>query len=156
VPRAVPVHDWGYRTRRREPTGRHLAGTLMSKGTRREKEACELYEQAGHTTYRPATVQYGENDVFGLFDLIAVHPARKPRYVQVKSNRASGINAWMDDATDLMPPKHAVVEFAVCHDREGWRVAQPAKGGYEWVYDGRSSQASMGDPFIDMLERGEV
>jgi hypothetical protein len=123
----------------------------MSKGTRREKEACEIYEQAGYTTYRPATVQYGENDVFGLFDLIAVDPVRPPRFVQVKSNRASGINDWMDDAVALMPPEHAVVEFLVCHDRQGWRLAQPTESGYEWVYDGRDSEASMGDPLTEVL-----
>jgi len=123
----------------------------MGKGTRREQEACEIYEQAGFTTYRPATVQYGENDVFGLFDLIAAHPDRRPHYVQVKSNVASGIIDWMVEAAGLVPEEHAEIRFLVCHDREGWRMAKPAREGYQWVYDGRDSGASMGDPLIEVL-----
>jgi hypothetical protein len=123
----------------------------MGKGTRREQQACEIYEEAGYETYRPATVQFGENDVFGLFDLIAVHPNRKPHYTQVKSNRASGIIEWMQEARDLLPREHAEIRFLVCHDRQGWRMARPTPEGYEWLYDGRDSGASMGDPLAEVL-----
>ena len=123
----------------------------MSKGTRREQQACEIYEEAGYTTYRPATVQFGENDVFGLFDLIAVDKGRKPRFVQVKSNRAAGINQWCRDVQALMPSEWAVSEFVVCHDREGWRLLQPVGEGYQTVYDGRDSDGDMGEGLAEWL-----
>lgn len=123
----------------------------MSKGTRREREACELYERAGYTTYRPATVQYGENDVFGLFDLVAVDKGRKPRFVQVKSNAARGIKEWVAEVQALMPPEWTVSEFLVCHDREGWRLIQPVGESWSVVWDGREYDDTMGDGLVEFL-----
>jgi hypothetical protein len=123
----------------------------MGKGTRREQEACEIYEDAGYRTYRPATVQYGENDVFGLFDLIAMRPDSVPRYVQVKSNSARGINQWCRDVRRLVPPEHAHAEFLVCHDREGWRLLRPTSDGYTTVYDEREKDVRMGAGVTEWL-----
>ena len=123
----------------------------MSKGTRREQQACEIYENAGYTTYRPATVQFGENDVFGLFDVIAVDPSRKPRYVQVKSNGARGIRQWTKDVCALMPLEHAVCEFAVPYDREGWRLLEVDRDGPTAVYDERDRDVKMGEGLTNYL-----
>jgi Holliday junction resolvase len=127
----------------------------MGKGTRRERQACEIYEQAGYETYRPATVQFGENDVFGLFDLIAVDPGRKPRYVQVKSNGATGIKKWTAEVFERMPMSYMEAEYAVPYDGEGWRVVKPvAVDPHEHVtlFDGRESDANMGEGLAEWLQ----
>lgn len=129
----------------------------MSKGTRREQQACEIYEKAGYTTYRPATVQFGENDVYGLFDLIAMHPSRKPVYVQVKSNGARGITQWVKDAQALMPFEHATVHFAVPYDREGWRLIEVDSDGRETVYDERDDwDGKLGEGLANYLSPGLI
>ena len=129
----------------------------MSKGTRREQQACEIYENAGYTTYRPATVQFGENDVFGLFDVIAMSPNRKPRYVQVKSNGARGITQWTEDVCSLVPFEHAVCEFAVPYDREGWRLIQVSQDGREDVYDEREQwDGKIGEGLTNYLAPGLI
>ena len=128
-----------------------------AKGTRREQEACEYMQRAGYATYRPATVQFGENDIFGLFDVLAVAPDLPLRAVQVKSNRAVGRRSWFDH-TQLWRAHGFVTELWVCHDHEGWRVIRcdtdPADGGvrHRVVYDGRDSNASMGDTLVQWIK----
>jgi Holliday junction resolvase len=123
----------------------------MGKGTRRERQAVELLQSAGYATYRPATVAFGENDVFGLFDVLAVAPHLPPRAVQVKSNRANGIRSWMDH-TALFRSVGFETEFWVCHDTKGWRVLRPDETGHTAAFDGRESGASMGDPLVQWLK----
>ena len=123
----------------------------MSKGSRREREAVELMKQAGYATYRPATVTYGENDVWGLFDVLAIAPDLPLRAVQVKSNRAVGRRSWFDH-TQLWRAHGFVTELWVCHDHEGWRVIRNAQRGTQTVYDGRDSNASMGDTLVQWMK----
>lgn len=123
----------------------------MSKGTRREREAVELLQRAGYATYRPATVQYGENDVWGLFDALAIAPDKPLRAVQVKSNRATGIRAWSRH-TALWRSHGFRTEYWVPVDREGWRVIEATESGSETVYDGRESTASMGETLVQWLK----
>jgi hypothetical protein len=122
----------------------------MGKGSRREREAVELLKQAGYATYRPATVQFGENDPFGLFDVLAFAPDLPPRFVQVKSNAARGRQSWFSHAR-LWRAHGIKTEMWVCHDHEGWRVIQAAETGTQTVYDGRESNGSMGDTLVQWL-----
>jgi hypothetical protein len=123
---------------------------MTGKGTRRERQAVDLMKQAGYATYRPATVTYGENDPFGLFDVLAFAPHLPARFVQVKSNAARGRRSWFRHAR-LFAAHGILTEMWVCHDREGWRVIQAADSGTETVYDGRESNGSMGDTLVQWL-----
>jgi hypothetical protein len=126
----------------------------MGKGSRRERQAVDLLKQAGYATYRPATVRYGENDPFGLFDILAFAPHLPPRFVQVKSNNATGRRSWFGHAT--MFARHGITtEMWVCHDADGWRVIQPADGGSHTVYDGRERDDAMGAPLVKWLQDPE-
>jgi len=92
----------------------------MTKGSRREREAVDLYQQAGFATYRPATVRYGENDMFGLFDLLAVSPShRRVHGVQVKSNKTRNLTRWKR-LTSLWRRLGWFCGLLVCHDSRGW------------------------------------
>lgn len=112
----------------------------MSKGSQRERQAASLYQRAGYATYRPATVRFGENDIFGLFDLLAVSPSdSRVRAVQVKSNGARGIRSWMRH-TALWRRLGWVTEYAVPVDGEGWKLMQSHEDTYRTVYDERKDE----------------
>jgi len=122
----------------------------MSKGSRREREAVQLLQRAGYATYRPATVRFGENDVWGLFDVLAIAPDLPLRAIQVKSNRAAGIRDWARQTT-LWRRHGFLTEYWVPEDHKGWRVIQAHESGSVTVYDGRESNASMGDTLVQWL-----
>lgn len=126
----------------------------MGKGARNEREAVDVYEAADRWVYRPETTQFGENDLWGLFDLAAFRPvspstaAAAIELVQVKSNRPRGITEWFDDAHPFTRVSGVKVHYAVRHDGQGghdptpaaWRLAVPSRdvaNGYEWIVDER-------------------
>lgn len=129
----------------------------MSKGKRRERECADIFEEAGFRTYRPQESKWGETDIFGLFDILAVPgpgDLGQVRLIQVKSNGARGIESWAHDA--LAYASHTVrVQFAVCYDREGWRLIDPydTGTGVDWrtVYDEREDSHAMGGGLTDYL-----
>lgn len=123
----------------------------MSKGTKRERECCNLYKKAGYAVYRPATVRFGENDMFGLFDVLALSPNDPDVHaIQVKSNRAVGINAWSRH-TSLFRSLGFRTLYAVPVDREGWRLLECTSDGHETLVDERDSDCNMGDDVIGYL-----
>ena len=105
----------------------------MSKGRRREKQAADIYERAGFDTYRPPRARGGPTDVFGLFDLLAIGP-RGLDMVQVKSNRAAGIEAFCEDTLPFQTTRGLCPLMMVCYDGQGghdptppcWRVVIPS------------------------------
>ena len=123
----------------------------MSKGTRRERELVELYQQAGFATYRPATVRFGENDMFGLFDVLAVSPSHdRVHAIQVKSNRATGINGW-GEHTALFRSHGWRTLYAVPVDNKGWRLIECLNGDRETLVDERDKTIGMGTGIVDYL-----
>lgn len=139
------------------------------KGKRRESEASKIYEQAGYETYRPQESKWGETDMFGLFDMIAVpgtddnnkrvlRENAPVRFVQVKSNRASGIEAWCTEVAERFRGP-CVADFVVCHDREGWRLLSPTLKrnedgtvAHETLIDERELDCEMGSVLVNYLE----
>lgn len=128
----------------------------MSKGTRRERELVELLQGVGMATYRPATVRYGENDMFGLFDVLALSPSHNRVYaIQVKSNRAVGIRKWCSH-TQLFRNLGWVTMYAVPVDNKGWRLIECTREGHTTVIDERDSKESIGTLVsLWFTERGE-
>lgn len=124
----------------------------MGKGSRREREYVELCKRAGMATYRPATVQYGENDPFGLFDVFALSPSHSAVHaVQVKSNRATGIRAWARH-TKLFRRLGFRTFYAVPVDREGWRLIECNDDLRRTVVDERDSTETIGHGVVQWLE----
>lgn len=137
----------------------------MSKGTRRERQAVDLLKRAGYATYRPATVQFGENDPWGLFDVLAFAPHLPPRFVQVKSNGARGRRSWFRHAR-LFAAHGIETEMWVMHDREGWRVIRDDTAGtgtctaYDERKDSRVSQSpadlDIGEGLVAWLQQQTI
>ena len=66
----------------------------VNKGRRNEKRCRDELKDAGYMTYSPPRSKFGEQDIFGLFDVLAVYPHRQgippwgsPLLIQVKSNK---------------------------------------------------------------------
>jgi len=95
----------------------------MSKGSRREREAREIYERAGYWVYSPENSKFGDNDLWNLFDLAAVNVRYgQLRFIQVKSNGARGIRKWCHRAKHFNGLDSVVTDFVVPYDREGLAV----------------------------------
>jgi len=122
----------------------------MTKGYKREREFADLLKQAGWITYRPATVRYGENDVWGLFDVLALDPRSATLSAwQVKSNRATGLESWSRQ-TALWRRAGMLTGYAVPYDREGWRLIA-VTGPEDWddVVDERGRDVDMGNDVVE-------
>lgn len=127
----------------------------MGKGNERERQCVSIYQRAGYATYRPATVQFGENDVWGLYDVLAISPADPHVHlVQVKSNRAVGIRKWSRH-TSLWRSHGFRTLYAVPYDYAGWRLIEATDDGHRTLYDGRESEAAMGDGLTEYLRGDE-
>lgn len=122
------------------------------KGDRRERRVKEIFEEAGFEVETPNYYRYGNKDFFNLFDLMAMKKNKKPVFVQVKSNTASGINEFIDKCSDFIPYDFVDIEYWVYHKREGWRVLMISDEVYETVYDGRKNSKNMGEGAIKFLE----
>ena len=127
----------------------------MGKGDRREREAVDLLEQAGYWPFRPATYQYGENDPWGLFDILAIDPdcVLPFRAVQVKSNRATGIRSWREE-TEIFRNHGFVTEFWVPVDHKGWRIIDCRSDTHTTVVDEREQTGVFGDGVVEYLRSG--
>ena len=126
-----------------------------AKGTRREKECRELYELAGYATYSPMNVQYGDNDLFNLFDVVAIRPDRRITFIQVKSNGTQGeLNSFFEASQSLLPGTHAVAHFATCYDREGWKLYESEGAKFLIAVDERDKSCDMGARVVEYLQWG--
>ena len=133
----------------------------MGKGKRREREASELYERAGYDTFRPQESKYGETDIFGLFDILAIRPdgAGPTRLVQVKANQPESISGWAADAL-AYSGTHRVVEMLVAYDGHGgphpkptrWRLIQPMDHGGPMDTEDVVDERDGGDAVVEYLE----
>lgn len=124
----------------------------MPKGTRREREAREIYERAGYWVYSPQNPKYGDNDLWNLFDLAAFRVTDgQLRFVQVKSNGARGITKWCNKARHFQTAG-VEADFVVPYDRQGWRLIQPTADGYHTtLYDERNKGGNMGEGLEEYL-----
>lgn len=125
----------------------------MGKGSRREREFVELCQHAGlPEVYRPATVQYGENDLYHVFDVQAVTQRRETLAVQVKSNGARGITQWQED-TRVFREAGWVTLYACPYDNQGWRIVRVEDEQRTDVVDERDvTGVTLGSLVVEYLE----
>lgn len=128
------------------------------KGDRNERKARAAYESAGYRVRPFREWKYGGKDGFGLFDFLAIHPTRKPRLVQVKSNGTGGVlGSFCDAARAEFPwPEYVEFDFVICYDYHGFRLVQPADDGYVERVDEREYTSNIGVELAAYLsENGE-
>lgn len=116
------------------------------KGRETERLVVEAYDHAGwERVFQPPKAKYTNQDIFGLFDIVAYHPAVGLRFSQVKTNQTQGeLGSFFEDSEFLAGEDRVSCEFVVYHDgtkgAEGFRVARrDGDTGYTWEFDNRDS-----------------
>jgi len=113
-------------------------------GRETEQIAMDLYQSHGYMTYQPPHAKYREQDIFGLFDVLAFGHSRLDG-IQVKGGRdAAGIQDWFKDARVFERHIEDLRVTFMHRTQDSWRVARTTSDGYEWVFDGR--QGTNGTP----------
>lgn len=91
----------------------------VSKGNRQEKRCEDDLKAKGYVTWKTRRVQYANIDIFGLFDVVALHPEGKCiRFIQVKSNRCD--KPTRVAIQNLLMPKCCSKEIWIWKDYKGW------------------------------------
>lgn len=107
------------------------------KGVEREQQAANIYREAGYRVETAPRGRFTNYDYFDLFDLMCLFPGRVLRFVQVKSNTASGIRQWLASVPVVTNIPGIEAEYAVPVDEAGWRLIRPTGETYATVYDER-------------------
>lgn len=116
------------------------------KGNTRERQAREIYENAGFAVEKAVPERYGRTDFFGLFDFMATR-SDSFRLVQVKGGEASGIREVIEWACENTP-ENVESEYTVYYKNEGWRLVRCQDDHtHTTVYDEREDR-SVG-PYVD-------
>lgn len=121
------------------------------KGSRREREARDIYENAGYKVEKSVSQRYDRTDWYNHFDLMATR-RDDFRLCQVKSNRASDVQTILDWANQYLPA-WVTVDVLVCHDRDGWRLLRllPRADRYVTVVDEREEECRMSERVTSYL-----
>ena len=92
----------------------------VSKGSRIERKCADELREQGYIIWKTIRVKYQNIDLFGLFDVVALHPQGEHiKFIQVKTNRAD--NKAREAIMKLKMPSGCVKEQWIWVDRKGWR-----------------------------------
>lgn len=108
-----------------------------AKGNRIERKAEDYWEEKGFITDKKPHTQYQDQDFFSLFDILAVKPGEKFKFIQVKTNGANGINKFADEVREKFPFQHADYYYQVWYDYKGWRLIKIERDERTVVLDER-------------------
>jgi len=89
----------------------------VAKGTRKEKACADELKKQGYITWKVINVRYQSLDLFGLFDVVGLHPEGDHiLFIQVKSGRCD--TATRDKIAKLKMPKDCRKEIWIWKDRK--------------------------------------
>jgi len=120
-------------------------------GRETEGKAMDALQYYGFSVYQPPKAKFREQDVFGLYDLLAFGNGQLLG-IQVKGGRdAAGVGQWFDRAA-LHGETLRDFRIQFWHRKDDcWRIAEPAADGYEWVFDGRRPEQTRYSRLADVL-----
>ena len=100
--------------------------STQQKGWKHEHEVVKLLEQENYEVYRPQKVRfYGSQDIFGLFDIIAIN-AERLIFIQVKTGSTKGflkkLNAWREAHPVTVVEWQLWVRMDARKHKQKWRV----------------------------------
>ena len=92
----------------------------VAKGTRNEKKCEDYYKDRGWATWRTSRNKWQGLDIFGLFDVVAVHPdGKKLLFIQVKTNRCA--KKVKEGIREFKMPSTCEKWVWIWMDRKGWK-----------------------------------
>lgn len=91
----------------------------VAKGYRTEKRCVDELKEQGYIIWKTIRVQFQNIDLFGLFDIVALHPEGKYiRFIQCKTNRCD--KQTRERIKELKMPDKCQKEIWIWKDRIGW------------------------------------
>lgn len=91
----------------------------VKKGSRKEKLCADELKAQGYIIWKTIRHRFLQIDVFGLFDVLALHPnGEHILFIQVKSNACP--NETRDKIRALKMPTGCEKEIWIWKDRKGW------------------------------------
>lgn len=94
--------------------------TAVAKGSRTEKKCSDELREQGYHIWKTIRHKYQNIDLFGLFDVVALHPGGEHiRFIQVKTNRKAD-KATREAIGNLAMPVGCIKEIWVWFDRKGF------------------------------------
>jgi len=91
----------------------------VRKGYRVEKKCAYELKEKGYIIWKTIRVQYQSIDLFGLFDVVALHPAGEHLlFIQCKTNQVK--NDIRDAIKNLKMPSDCQKWIWIWRDRKGW------------------------------------
>jgi len=89
------------------------------KGSRKEKLCADELREQGYIIWKTIRHKYLNIDLFGLFDVVALHPLGDHiLFIQVKSNRVD--NETRDKVRNLKMPPSCQKWVYIWKDYKGW------------------------------------
>ena len=91
----------------------------VKKGQRVEKACVDVLKAEGYLIWKTIRVQFQNIDLFGLFDVVALHPeGQHIKFIQCKSNRVD--NTTRDAIKALKMPTSCEKWIWIWKDRKYW------------------------------------
>ena len=91
----------------------------VAKGTRKEKACADELKAQGYLTWKVINVRYQSLDLFGLFDVVGLHPEGDHiLFIQVKSGRCD--TKTRDKIAKLKMPPGCQKWIYIWKDRKYW------------------------------------
>lgn len=91
----------------------------VKKGYRTEKRCADELQERGYIIWKTIRVQFQNIDLFGLFDVVALHPSGEHiLFIQCKTNRCD--NKARNAIRTLKMPVDCQKWIWIWKDRKGW------------------------------------
>lgn len=115
-----------------------------SRGKTAERECRKLFEKKGYVCDFKEVSRFGSEDLFGIFDFIAIKPG-SIKLIQVKSSKKrissnvstakSKIMKWTTDLSQQKMPLGFDCEIHLKVNYKGWRIWELTNNGdsIEWI-----------------------
>ena len=131
----------------------NFVSNSRAKGTRNQNKVKDLFTRMGYLVddVERRGRHLKQKDLYGLYDLVAVHPVHKPCLVQVTSNTPHTHKLYLDFAETYS--EHQLAVQVIWIDRKGFIGYIYHKNNKKTIVDGRKlSIAEFTEKFGELLK----
>lgn len=119
-----------------------------NQGDRHERECKDILTANGFWPHKKVNNAYDNGDILQLFDLVALKPGYKPRFIQVKTGYSGGWLKKLASFTDQLPETITVELWHRFKGHNGgWWIRRYnwQTGEFETILDERDTDNNIGE-----------